>query len=345
MSFSKVGPVGGWSMGAKLTSAAMNQLDADHALALDKSVAGDTLSGVVLMASTAQIAASNADNIIATAAGAITTGATGGIKSIVVAGITTTHAGGIAPQVAAGITDGGIATGIQATIADGIDAGVAKGIQSNVADGISGNVLGAIQADAAGALRSAVVGGIQLAGGATDWPTFSATRLRTNTLRVLSPRALASGWAVASFACQALVGPATSAVQYVPLDFLHDGATLQAIFFTFLVPNSHSSLPVNLPQFGVFKFDNGIFSGNFQTAVSLGPTTYQSPAPVSGSAWYNGGLNQSFEYVCSAGEVIVASEFTYCLAIVDENSTNSIAGNLYLGVQPAYTGIGGMAFP
>ena len=50
MSFSRVGPVGGWSLGAKLTSAQANQLDYDHSIALDKSVAGDTLSGVVTMA-------------------------------------------------------------------------------------------------------------------------------------------------------------------------------------------------------------------------------------------------------------------------------------------------------
>jgi hypothetical protein len=54
MAFTRVNP-GGFSIGAQLTSAQMNNLDADHANALDKTVAGDTLSGVVAMAATAAI--------------------------------------------------------------------------------------------------------------------------------------------------------------------------------------------------------------------------------------------------------------------------------------------------
>jgi len=352
MTFAKVGPSGGFAYAGKLGSAQLNQLDYDHSVAVDGSVAGDTLHGVLLMTSAAQIAASNADNIIATAAGAITTGATGGIKSIVVAGITTTHAGGIAPQVAAGITDGGIATGIQATIADGIDAGVAKGIQSNVADGISGNALGAIQADAAGGLRSAVAGGIQLAGGATDWVTFATAKARANTVRVPAPRALASGWALIG-ACQALQGPATSQVQYVPLDFLHHGATLSALYFNFAVTDPHSGGigSMTMPAVALYRFNNSIFGSpglaTAQYLASSGSSGYQSFLnPGSGSAWYNGGGNQQYEYVCSMNNVIDTTTYCYVAAIVDEYGTGSVAGsNLYGSLMPYYTAIPNMAFP
>jgi len=79
MSFTKVNP-SGWSVGAKLTSVQIGNLDSDHAKALDKSVAGDTLSGAIAMANTASITASNAGNIVASSAAGIQTSAAGGIQ-------------------------------------------------------------------------------------------------------------------------------------------------------------------------------------------------------------------------------------------------------------------------
>lgn len=49
MSFTKANP-SGWSTGDKLLSAQMNQLDTDHANSVDKTTAGDTISGVVTVA-------------------------------------------------------------------------------------------------------------------------------------------------------------------------------------------------------------------------------------------------------------------------------------------------------
>ena len=343
MSFTKVGPIGGWAMGAKLTSAQMNQLDSDHALALDKSVAGDTLSGVVLMASTAQIAASNADNIIATAAGAITTGATGGIKSIVVAGITTTQAGGIAPQVAAGITDGGIATGIQATIADGIDAGVAKGIQSHVADGISGNALGAIQADAAGALRSAVVGGIQLAGGATDWPTFSAARNRVKMITFQPQGGLASGWTL-SAPLPGVIGPGTSTSQFFDLTpQLHNGATLQNFNIYFIVNNSHSGgAPQNLPSATILRFP--VLTPSSYVYLNSGTSVSATNPGGTGTSWYDSANPQEWNYLCNQNNVIDTTQYMYALQITDENGTNAESDTQYMYAQAQFTGISNMQF-
>ena len=48
MSFTRVN-VGGWGVGAQLTSAQQNQLDIDHANALDKTTAGDTINGTVVV--------------------------------------------------------------------------------------------------------------------------------------------------------------------------------------------------------------------------------------------------------------------------------------------------------
>src|SRR5580693_2223262 len=77
MSFSPIGP---FAFGSKLSSAAMNQLDADHVNSLDKSVAGDSIFGrVVLDASGGLIWAVSAGQITARAAGAIETIHDGGI--------------------------------------------------------------------------------------------------------------------------------------------------------------------------------------------------------------------------------------------------------------------------
>lgn len=307
MSFTRVNPLG-WAPGDEFLSSQANQMDANISFALDKSTAGDVLSGVITMASTAAIDISNAgaqinaavlDAVIVTASKGINSGATNGISAAVPSGISA--------AVAGGISDGGNAGGLATTTA----------------------------------------GGLKLGGGSTDWPTFSATRSRTNTSRILNPRSLASGWTVnTGFGCQCLVGPATSQQQFIPLDFLHDGATLQAILFTFLVPNSHASVPQNLPQFNVFSFNAGIIgSPSFLTATSLGGG-YQGPNPAdyTGSSWYNSGANQQFEYVCNAGVVIDAVAHAYVVSITDENGTNSQSGNCYLFAQPFYTSIPNMAW-
>lgn len=56
MSFSRVNP-GGWATGAIFTSTQANQIDIDHANAVDKTTLGDTISGLLGLASTAAIVA------------------------------------------------------------------------------------------------------------------------------------------------------------------------------------------------------------------------------------------------------------------------------------------------
>ena len=61
-----------WAFGAKLTSAQANALDANVVKALDKTAAGDTLSGAVVLAATGSVnAAANGANVRATVAGAL----------------------------------------------------------------------------------------------------------------------------------------------------------------------------------------------------------------------------------------------------------------------------------
>jgi hypothetical protein len=87
MAFTRVNP-GGFSIGAQLTSSQMNNLDADHANALDKTVAGDQLAGVVTMASTAALK-------VNTAGAQILTSVSAGIKATAANGIEIAAAGAL----------------------------------------------------------------------------------------------------------------------------------------------------------------------------------------------------------------------------------------------------------
>lgn len=62
MSISRIKPTG-WAINEKLTSAQMNQLDIDHANSLDKTIAGDTISGPITMSSTSSLTFNNGSDL------------------------------------------------------------------------------------------------------------------------------------------------------------------------------------------------------------------------------------------------------------------------------------------
>jgi hypothetical protein len=354
MSFVKVGPAGGWAFGSKLTSAQMNQLDSDHANALDKSVAGDTLLGVVQMASTGAIQVNSAGaQIISSVLGGIESTTAKGIISTTSQGIFGQAAfsilGGVANAIAAGnagaISDGGLTGGIAAT--------VAKGVTTAVAGGIAPSSGGSIQdGGQAGGLSTTTPGGFVLGGGSTDWPTFPA-RTNGNTFRIPAPRVLTAGWSWSSFDCQCLLGPGTSQQLIIPLDFLHHGSTLAGLYIIFGVPNSHSAVPAQLPQMIVSRFPIGpganassaqsLYSGGFQT-FGTAPASPSSP-PGSGAAWYNSGNNQAFGFIPNQNNVIDTGNYQYTCKISDENGANSASGNYYYSIAMVYSNITTMQFP
>lgn len=85
MAFVRVNP-GGWAVGDVLTSAQQNELDIDHANSLDKTTAGDTISGDIILASTAALLCGFTGNIVASAGGAIQATFAGAIESLTVGG-------------------------------------------------------------------------------------------------------------------------------------------------------------------------------------------------------------------------------------------------------------------
>lgn len=89
MSFVRVKP-SGYALGDQVTSPEFNQLDTDHTNALDKTSAGDTLSGVIQVASGGQLFLNHGGQVFANAAGAVIAATSGAIVSGAIGGINLT---------------------------------------------------------------------------------------------------------------------------------------------------------------------------------------------------------------------------------------------------------------
>jgi hypothetical protein len=353
MSFTRVGPGGGWSVGAVLTSTQINNLDINVSKSLDKSVAGDTLSGSVVMAGTAALLANNSGNIIAAAAGAITTTAPGAISAGGAGGITDGgHAGGIAATVAGGISDGAVAHGIEATVAGGIASTVAGGITSTILGGIRPGVAGGIQSNfAAGfqvtianGLQTTAVGGITLNGGTGDNIVYANTRTQTLTQFLAPmPGAPTTGWSFVAGATAVFANSTANSggILLIELQKLVDGkvngATLTSATLSLGVSPAHNvagAAPATMPGLYISRCTTqGAVSSLFSSSPSLIAT------PASNVIWYNAGAAQTFTFTPNQNNVIDCSTYSYSAAIVDEQGAGSFVSNIYYTLQLQFTAI------
>jgi hypothetical protein len=203
----------------------------------------------------------------------------------------------------------------------------------------------AIEATVVAGLRSTTPGGIELAGGSSDWPTFSAIRSRT-VWQPPVPNGFSTGWA-AYLAASALgtvgiVGPgpgSAASVQCCLLPNVHNGSELEQFLVLMTVGQSHSGVPANLPLFSLYaKPISGV-----GTDTNLGNFTI--PTPGSGAAWYNSGNPQQFTFSVSGTPTLASGTYIYYLQVVDEYGTNSLSGNIYQAFGLAFGNIGNMAFP
>jgi hypothetical protein len=123
----------------------------------------------------------------------------------------------------------------------------------------------------------------------------------------------------------------------IPLDRLHNGATLDQLVVTFQVWQTHSGVPANLPSLSVLRYTNG----SLNSAVALGIPDPQAffPTPGSGSAWYDSQNTQYLVYDCVHNNVIDNSQYTYYVVITDESGSNSVPENNYGNITMQFTGI------
>ena len=304
MTFARVNAPG-WSVGAKLTSAQQNQLDIDHANALDKT--GDTIpnTSVISLAGTMNISGG----------GGITVNSTGGVNSLVSGGVTAS-----------------VAQGVLSIAAGGISSNVIAGISPTVAAGITdGSVVGGIS--------TTIAGGLALGGGPVDWPAFSSRSITVCCPPL--PMGPATGW-TATQGC--IVGPATATAIYLAMPRLWPGCTITNIAAIVKVPGPHSSVPADLPKISVYSFSWSAGGSPMQVflrspnSVTFGDAGSGSAYPGSPSAWDALGNLQSWNYVCNQNNTAIDTTHTgFYITLTDENGSGAVSGNEYFGFEVTMT--------
>jgi hypothetical protein len=238
-----------------------------------------------------------------------------------------------------------VATGLALTVAGALTIGVAGAVKAHTSGAVTADVSAGVTASAAGGVSSSVDGGIEFAGGSTDFGKLSPARAKTYSfpIRLTNPNAIdGTSWAVPG---NFLEGKAQSVFAIFPLENPHDGATLDSVTVTFAVTGTHSAVPANLPAITVQRFHLAPGSSYF-LGEDLSVTSSQGPpTPASGSAWDNSHLTQSFTYTCDQNNVIDNASYVYVISLIDEHGTDSVAGNTYVGVTAAYSGITDLRFP
>ncbi|MDP9034201.1 MAG: hypothetical protein M3O50_05300 [Myxococcota bacterium] len=226
-------------------------------------------------------------------------------------------AGAIVPTVAGGITDGGLAGGIQTT----------------------------------------TPGGLKLGGGPNDFVGFTAVRTKVVSFppRPLDPSALdtvnwnslgAPGTAGGALNAFALQGHHTTTGIFLELPCPHQGAILASVSVALCVVTVRSAVPLNLPWISVqrFRITPGSPPPNPEALNSTDPH-YFTPAPADGASWHDGANTKLLTYNTNINNVIDNVNYTYVIAVTDENGAGSAAGNLYMSVTATYTNIPDTRFP
>lgn len=210
----------GWGASDDLTSAQINVFGTEIVKALDKSTAGDTLSGVVVLASTGQIQLPFVSGILAEVPGAIEATATAGIQSKIAGGIGL--AGGSTDWPAFYVPDTNTPAPRTRTLWVGGDR--CRGISYNL-----------------GGSAAATVGL-----GVTNQPS------------IIDGTGGAGPYIIQGFFETAIVSSTSSRyAYYMPLDELHNGAVLSIASLFLLGASGHSALPANMPAFAIYRAGPG----------------------------------------------------------------------------------------
>lgn len=326
-----------WGTGEIFTHAQANALAIDVTNALDKSPAGDTISGTITMVSTGVILCNQPGNIQIYGEGGCNAGTAGAIQA--------TQPGAIQALVAGGISDGGTVGGIAATVAGGIQATVAGGITATVGGGIT----------------SGANGGIRLTGNAADWITYAAPRT-VNRFQPIYSAVFAAGWSVDTPGAlgPGIPGAAQSTgtsgnLLRFPLPLIHNGflngSTLTSVQ-VFISVATHSGVPTTPPTISIQRIAyplggsggtvDPLFSSSF---VPFWPSGAFGgiATPANGAAWTAGSNVQQITFTPDQNNVIDTTNYQYECLITDEQGLGAVTGNVYFGIFLHHNQIGNSA--
>lgn len=306
MSFTRVNP-GSWAVNDQLTSAQMNSLDTDHANSVDKSTAGDTISGAITVSGASAsitIAGSATTGLVVNSGSKIDVNGNLNLKS----GCSATVQGGCTLTVA---SSGAIVINSAAT------ASVSLGTGSSVTtvNGTSGQ--------------------ISLGNGPSDIK-ISPSASYSVVLPVSITGYLASSGFVVDGTKDSLRGNGTvNAIVQTPFR-AHHNATLASVVFYFAVVGGHGALPTNQFTVGVYRRDTT------STIAWLNASQYISPGSVTVGAYQ---ALTSLTYTCNQNNVIdLSTGYTYYWTIQDENGSNALTGNQFYALKLNYTTIADYRF-
>ena len=104
---------------------------------------------------------------------------------------------------------------------------------------------------------------------------------------------------------------------------VHDGARLATATLTFGVSTPRQTAPLVAPRLRIFRAD---LSGNIVPLASIAGGADERgfrpvAKPTSGTAWYAGGVVQTFTYACDQNNVIDVSQYLYFAELIEEVAT------------------------
>lgn len=200
---------------------------------------------------------------------------------------------------------------------------------------------GQLVVGAAGAMTTSVAGGFVLAGGATDYPTFSAARSRTIVQPAAPSYIDGTVWHGANSAPTGVQGTGTGASIAIPIYGLHNGSTLtQVAMQVIVVSHVGGTLTTTLPKLDVRRIQIGANAS--VSLLSGGPT---SATAASDSAWYNSGNAQTWSCTPNQNNVIDTTQYLYYVVLTDENGYAGGSGDFYGPMSATYSAIADMRFP
>lgn len=332
MTFARSKPPG-WVFSDTLTSAQLNALDTDHANALDKSVANDTLSGTVTMAAGGMLdgntsgtkirASLNGSKIAATASGAsIEANASGAFIGATAAGAKIQVSGGGAFQT---VTD---PTGDPNKAAQAYTFATP---QSRIVTYPTGQLLTTEIPTGAWTLtyNLGAQNALQITGQATTTPI----------LIPFTPHNGAILQSVSMFV--KILGPHTNGlpahlpymsivrVRYTPIALQPWWLwwTLDDLGAPAIALNPPSNFPT---PYNVAAYDSTVFWTNTMFATGLANPGNSDPDPT--------------QPVNADQRVVDTSKYLYYLKLIDESGSLAIVGNTYPGFSVTYSGINDLRF-
>lgn len=327
MSFSRANP-GGWSTGAKLTSAQMNALDTDHSNSFDiRSSQSNTVQSA---------------SIIDTANGGLLHGTGSGTamqlsnsSQILLSNSSQIQVGSSLASILATVTGaviGANTTGAAVQVSGGANFIAPAASNYTFASNQTRTINASLHPQAAYFVGSGITN--------PQW-------ISTPSTPVLAQLPI---WRIQGFTTSVVTTGSNAFTPYVCdlTPFMHNGATLTSALLSFF-PATHANLPGsgNMPAFGIFRVTPtttaDVFSSSINTTnclINPGPSVQLvQPANV---GLYN--AQQSLTYTANQNNVIDKSSYTYLAIIWDEGGSNAVAGNYYQTIELTFGSIANLGF-